>query len=147
MVKGAIILKNIHELTNIEILEYCLLNTKTGEKIFYNEKRDNNFTGLYYKRNTIFFAIYPTELGPQIYYHGKEYLIHKDLSISLEKINKCRIFSIQDYNLTIRYEESPYVGFDIWSEEIDVDLFFLIKQQYKSDEFYKQYTSGDSSQA
>ncbi len=32
------------------------------------------------------------------------------------------------------------MGFDIWSNEIDVDLFYLIEKSYKSKEFYVKYT-------
>lgn len=131
---------NLVELTNVEINEYCILNKETGEKKFSNTKNNHGFTGLFFRDELTFFAIYPTDSGPKIFYMGNEYKISKDLSISLYKQDKCRKFSISDYNILIEYTESPYIGIDVWSEEIDVDLFYMIEQRYKSDEFYKQYS-------
>ncbi|MDL2302731.1 hypothetical protein LJC58_10345 [Lachnospiraceae bacterium OttesenSCG-928-D06] len=88
-----------------------------------------------------FFAIFPTEQGPIIFYKDKEYLITRELNILLEKTPEIRIFKIVDYNLEIEYHESPYIGIDIWSDEIDVDLFYMIEQKYKDDQFYKLYTT------
>ena len=66
--------------------------------------------------------------------------INKNLLISLIKNGKRRKFVIKDYNIEINYTESPYIGFDIWSDEIDVDLFYMIEQSYKNDDFYEMYT-------
>lgn len=134
------ILENVYELSNIEIHEYCLLNTKTGKKIFYDKKSNPYFTGLYFRRNNIFFAIFPTLLGPKIYYNGEVYLIKKNLVISFKKNDRKREFCICDYNIIIKYRESPYIDIDVWSEEIDVDLFYMIEKLYKTDEFYKKFT-------
>ena len=114
-----------------------MLNKATGEKVFTNSKRVQGFTGLYFKDNINFFAIYPSEIGPKIFYRGKEYRTNNKLSISLEKHEKNRKIRIVDYNIEIDYQESPYIGFDEWSDEIDVDLFYLIEQRYKKDEFYE----------
>lgn len=133
-------MSNVHELVNVEIYEYCILNVESGEKRF--SKRKSNFcvTGLYFKNGTTFFGLYRSSSGPKIYYDGKEYPVRKDLSISLTKVGKYRRFCIQEYGISIEYEESPYIGMDVWSEEIDVDLFSMITQKYQSDNFYKQYT-------
>jgi hypothetical protein len=139
VVKEAMMNKSI-ELKNIEIKEFCLLNTVTGKIKFSTEKSIPGFTGLYYKDDVNFFALYPTPMGPYIYYLGKEYEINKDLSISVIKETKRRKFIIRDYDIQIEYKESQYIGVDIWSEEIDVDLFFMIEQRYQEDEFYDQYT-------
>nr|MCR5836967.1 hypothetical protein [Lachnospiraceae bacterium] len=61
------------ELSNIEINEFCRLDKSTSEKEFYNKKKIHSFTGLYYKEEDLFFALYPTESGPMMYYEGKEY--------------------------------------------------------------------------
>lgn len=140
MVKETMKMEYLHKLTNLETHKYCLLNIKTGGMIFSNQKSNNKFTGLYFKDEATFFAIYPTKLGPEIYYNENVYRIYPELTISLKKIGKDREFCIQEYNIIIRYKESFYIGTDIWSEEDDIDLFFIIKQRYKSNEFYKQYT-------
>lgn len=132
---------NSVELANVEVNEYCILNKETGEKKFSDRKNDRGFTGLYFRDELTFFAIYPTDIGPTIYYMGREYKISKDLSISLDKKGTCRKFSISEYNILIDYKESPYLGIDVWSEEIDVDIFYMIEQRYKTDEFYRQYTT------
>lgn len=141
MVKEAMILNMILELSNIEEFEHCILNICTGKKVFNKEKKQiNKFTGLYFRDNNTFFALYPTEAGPMAYYNEKEYPIHKDLSIFLNREHKIRKFVIENYNIKISYNTSPYIGFDAWSTEIDVDLFYMIEQSYKKDEFYKKFT-------
>lgn len=131
---------NVYELANVEIHEYCALNVESGEKSFSKKKSNPCFTGLYFKNGTTFLGLYRSSSGPKIYYDGKEYPVCKDLSISLTKVGKHRKFCIQEYGISIEYEESPYIGMDVWSEEIDVDLFSMITQKYQSDDFYKQYT-------
>ena len=135
----------IIELTNIEKpVECCTLDILTGKTAFYRgNKKIPGFTGLYFKDNNNFFAIYPTKNGPTIFYEGKEYEINKDLSIVLLKKDKNRIFQINDYNIEVNYMESPFIGFDAWSDEIDVDLFFMIEQSYKEQSFYDKYTLRD----
>lgn len=144
MAKGTVNMsdtENIIELSNIEIYEYCTLNIKTGEKEYYKAKKKiPYFTGFYYKHDDIFFALYPTVNGPIMYYEGKEYPLKKDLHISLLKMERLRVFSIKEYNICIKYSTSPYIGFDVWSEEIDIDLFYQIKQLYKNDDYYKKFT-------
>lgn len=133
--------KNIIELSNIEIHEHCILNTRTGEKKYNKGKKQvPYFTGLYFKNENTFFALYPTSNGPIMYYDGKEYPLKKDLHINLTKIEKSREFCIEEYNIYIRYHTSTYIGFDIWSDEKDVDLFYQIEQSYKNDEYYKKFT-------
>ena len=75
-----------------------------------------------------------------IYYCGREYQLKRDLHISLIKMKDCRIFNIEEYNINIKYHTSPYIGFDVWSNEEDVDLFYQIEQSYKNDEYYKKFT-------
>lgn len=129
------------ELSNIEIHEHCMLNIRTGEKE-YNRGRKQipYFTGLYFKDEDTFFALYPTVDGPIMYYEGKEYPLKKDLHIRLVKTGNLREFFIEEYNICIQYCTSPYIGFDVWSEEMDVDLFYQIEQSYKNDEYYKKFT-------
>ena len=142
-VQGVIInMDKILELTNLEIpAECCTLDIKTGTQTFYRgNKKIPGFTGLYFRNDSHFFAIYPTQTGPIVFFKGKEYEINKDLSVSLFKDGKNRTFIIPDYNIRIDYTESPYIGFDEWSDEIDVDLFFMIEQSYKEQSFYDRYT-------
>lgn len=129
------------ELSNIEIHEHCMLNTTTGEKEYNKGKKQlPYFTGLYFKDNNTFFALYPTENGPVMYYREKEYPLNKTLHISLTKTENFREFCIEEYNICIKYRISQYIGFDVWSNEEDVDLFYQIKQFYKDDEYYKKFT-------
>ncbi|MFG6346972.1 MAG: hypothetical protein K1W35_25690 [Lachnospiraceae bacterium] len=129
------------ELSNIEIYEHCMLDIRTGEKEYNMERKQiSHFTGLYFKDEDTFFAFYPTTDGPTMYYEGKEYPLKKDLHISLSKTGKSRVFFIEEYNICIQYRTSPYIGFDVWSEEMDVDLFYQIEQSYKNDEYYKRFT-------
>ena len=44
------------------------------------------------------------------------------------------------YIICNKYRTSPYVGFDVWSDEKDVDLFYQIEQSYKDNEYYKKFT-------
>lgn len=32
-------------------------------------------------------------------------------------------------------------GFDVWSDENDVDLFYQIEQMYKTDDYYIKFTN------
>ncbi len=131
---------NIIELSNVEIKEYCLLNLETNKKIFSRNFTQEGFTGLYFKDDKTFFAIYPTLNGPVIYYKNKTYQITRDLNITLQKKDKQRTFTIKNYRIKIKYKESPYIGFDVWSTEMDVDLFYMIEQSYKQKTFYEKYT-------
>lgn len=132
---------NIIELSNTEIHEHCMLNIRTGEKKYNKgKKKIPYFTGLYFKDDDTFFALYPTENGPIMYYGGKEYPLKKDLHIALTKTEKSRKFCIEEYNICIKYTTSPYIGFDVWSDEEDVDLFYQIEQSYKNDEYYEKFT-------
>jgi hypothetical protein len=137
--------KTLVELANTEKFnEYCLLNTETGETTFSNISHVPGFTGLYFKDSITFFAIYPSKNGPLVFFNGKEYEINKTLSIDLLKKNdKIRTFTINDYNIGITYLTSPYIGFDSWSDEIDVDLFYMIEQSYREQKFYEKYTLDD----
>ena len=130
------------ELTNMEKpIECCTLETGTGQLAFYKgDKKTPGFTGLFFKDDNSFFAIYPSRNGPLIFYNGKEFEINKMLSITLSKQDEIRIFKINDYAIQISYLKSPYIGFDSWSDEIDVDLFFMIEQKYKEQSFYERYT-------
>lgn len=129
------------ELSNIEIHEHCMLNKRTGEREYNKGKKQiPYFTGLYFKAENTFFALYPTENGPIMYYEGKEYPLMKDLHICLTKTGKSREFRIEEYNICIKYCTSPYIGFDVWSDEENVDLFYQIEQSYKNDEYYKKFT-------
>ena len=129
------------ELSNIEIHEHCMLNRITGEREYNNGKKQMPyFTGKYFKEENIFFALYPTDNGPIMYYEGKEYPLKKDLHIYLTKTEKSREFRIEEYNICIQYRTSQYVGFEVWSDEKDVDLFYQIEQSYKDNEYYKKFT-------
>ena len=75
-----------------------------------------------------------------LHYNEKQYPLTKDLHISLKKEGEHREFLVEEYNIRISYHTSPYIGFDVWSEETDVDLFYQIKQSYKDDEYYKKFT-------
>lgn len=101
------------ELSNIEIHEHCMLNRITGEREYNNGKKQMSyFTGKYFKEENIY----------------------------LTKTEKLREFRIEEYNICIKYRTSPYVGFDVWSDEKDVDLFYQIEQSYKDNEYYKKFT-------
>lgn len=130
----------IIELANVEIHEYCLLNLDTFKIEFSNKSIQKGFTGLYYKDDYTCFALYPSIKGPTIFYKEKEYLLNKELTVTLKKEGKKRQFTIAEFNIEIDYMESPYIGFDAWSDEIDVDLFYLITQKYTYNSFYDQYT-------
>lgn len=134
-------IENIIELYNIEIYEHCMLNIETGEKKFSKGKKQiPRFIGLYFRDEDTFFGLYPTRKGPIMYYEGKEYPLEKTLHISLKKMDKLREFCIEEYGICIKYHTSPYIGFDVWSEEEDVDLFYQIEQSYKDDAYYKKFT-------
>lgn len=129
------------ELSNLEIYEICILNVKTGEKEFNKGKKQIPcYTGSYFRDEKTFFALYPTEKGPIMYYEGIEYPLKKDLHIRLKKEGKSREFCIEEYNICINYFASPYIGMDVWSEEKYVDLFYQIEQSYKKDEYYEKFT-------
>lgn len=133
-------MEQVIELKNVEIHEYCTLNTNSGKLEFYTKKRIPGFTGHYFKNNNTFFALYPTKNGPMIFYQNKEYQINKALSIIQKVDGKDRIFILSDYNIEIHYVESHYLNWDVWSTEDDVDLFSKITHHYQEDSFYKRYT-------
>ena len=66
-----------------------------------------------------------------IYYQNKQYPINPNLHIRVERMGDWREFGIQEYGIHIRYKTSPYIGFDVWSEEKDVDLFCYLENKYK----------------
>lgn len=80
-------MNDIVELINLEIYKCCKLNVSTGEKVFCEgSEKSEGFTGIYFMDDVTFFAIYPTENGPIMYYKGKEYPLTKDLHITLKKM-------------------------------------------------------------
>lgn len=128
-------------ISNIEIYEFCKLNLMTGQKVFYIDYSEfEKFDGFYFKDEKTFFAIFASDKGPQLYFKEKEYQLKKDLHINLKKRDAWREFCIEEYDICIQYHTSPYIGFDVWSREEDVDLFFQIQQSYKNDEYYKKFT-------
>lgn len=128
-------------ISNIEIYEFCKLNLETGEKNFYDDySQFEEFDGFYFKDKDNFFVIFASDKGPMMYYERKEYPLKKDLHICLTKTETSREFRIEEYNICIKYRTSPYIGFDVWSDEKDVDLFYQIEQSYKNDEYYKKFT-------
>lgn len=131
------------ELKHIEIGECCMLNCITGEKFFYKKPIKNEFTGLYFRDESQFFAIYPTDKGPMMYYENKEYPLLPNLNIFVNKMGDWREFCIKEYDINIRYRTSKYIGFDVWSEEEDVDLFYQIAQSYKCESYHKKFTKGN----
>ena len=132
----------ILELTNFEMpAEYCTVETNTGKLNYYRgDKKEPGFTGMYFRNDSNFLGIFPTKNGPRIYVNGMEYDVKPSLDITLEKNGKNRKFCIKDYNVEIDYLESQYIGFDIWSDEKDVDLLFMIEQNYKDKSFYDKFT-------
>lgn len=129
------------ELRNIEIYLCCKLDLSTGERSYCNlSEKTKGFTGLYFEDDNNFFAIYPTKNGPIMYYDGKEYPLNKDLHIKMVKQGKLRELFIEEYDIDIKYHTSKYLDFDVWSTEMDVDLFYQIEQSYKDDEYYKKFT-------
>lgn len=129
------------ELLNVEIYEHCMLNKETGERSFQKgKKRFPYFTGLYFRDENTFFAIYPTLKGPMMYFDSKEYVLHPNLHISFERNGKKRKFFIEEYNICIQYYESKYLDFDVWSTEMDVDLFYQIYASYKKESYYEKFT-------
>ena len=134
-------MNDVIELSNIEVHEHCLLNIMTGEKRYNKGKKEPPyFTGVYYEDANTFFELYPTKNGPMMYFEGKEYQLNKSLNINLRKMGAWREFRIEDYDIYIRYRTSPYIGFDAWSNEKDIDLFYQIEQSYKDEEYYKKFT-------
>lgn len=141
MVKEAMTMNNIVELFNVEIYRCCRLDLFTGKKIYCDpSEKAKGFTGLYFEDDNNFFAIYPTKSGPIMYYDGNEYPLNRNLHIKVIKDGKQREFFIEEYNIDIKYLTSKYLDFDIWSTEMDVDLFYQIEQSYKDDEYYKRFT-------
>jgi len=130
------------ELINYESpIECCTLDVGTNSIEYYTgHKKISGFTGVYFRNEKTFAAIYPTMNGPIFYYDCQEYQINKLLKISLQRNKKMRKFSICDYNIEISYSESKYIDFDVWSEEEDIDLFLMIAQNYHSDSFYQKFT-------
>lgn len=128
------------ELKHIEWSICCKLNLATGEKHYCKASGAKYLTGLYFEDDNNFFAIYPTKNGPIMYYDGKEYPLNKDLHIKVIKQGKQRQFLIDEYGIDIKYRTSAIIGFDEWSTEMDVDLFYQIEQSYKDDEYYKKFT-------
>jgi hypothetical protein len=75
-----------------------------------------------------------------MYYKRELFPLKKDLHISLIKREDCREFCIEEYDIRIKYRTSRYIGFDVWSEEEDVDLLYQIAKYYKDDKYYEKFT-------
>lgn len=135
---------NVIEMSNIEIFEFCKLDLNTGEKSFYENYHDfEDFNGFYFKDEKTFFAIFASSEGPKLYFKDRQYDLKKNLHITLKKNENSRDFRIEEYNISINYRASTYIGFDVWSDEKDVDLFYQIVHSYKDDEYYKKFTKAE----
>jgi hypothetical protein len=130
-------------LSNVEIFEYCILDRLTGKTEFFKDKQPEELNGLFFKDEKTFFAAYWHENVPTIFYENREYVLKKSLDIKLSKKENSRVFEILDYGIEIVYEKSPYIGFDVWSNEIDVDLFYKISESYQTDELYENRPQKD----
>ena len=134
-------MNNMIVLSNIEIAEYCNLDLETGKMEFLKATQAlPKFMGTYFRDENTFFALYRTEAGPMIYYKGESLPLRKKLHITLKKKDPWRTFQIKEYNICIQYRKSRYIGLDVWSTEMDVDLFYQIKKSYKKDEYYESFT-------
>lgn len=134
-------MKKSVELSSTEDGTCCRLNIISGEKTFFSWKElKGTSEGFYYYDGTIFFALIESKEGPQMYYEGRLYPLSKELNIRISKMEENRTFVIEEYGICIQYVESKYIGFDVWSKEIDVDLFYMIEQLYKTEDFYKKFT-------
>ncbi len=129
------------ELMNIEKYEFCILDLKLNKVTIVSQKSSTKFTGLYYKNDECFFAIFPTSGGPYIYYNKKIYPITKELIIEYIDLENKGIFKIKDYNMEIKYNYSKYLDFDSWSQKEDIDIFYKIFSNYKMDSFYQLYSN------
>lgn len=84
-------------ISNIEIYEFCKLNLETGEKKFYDDYSGfEGFDGFYFKDKNIFFSIFASEMGPQLYYKGNKYQLRKDLHISLRIMDTEENFALKN---------------------------------------------------
>lgn len=128
-------------LSNIDRFEFCKLNTEDGSFVIYNERKDlDSLKGFYHIDNEEFIALYGTDNGPFFYYKNKAYKLFPELTVTLTRNGDTNIFSIEEYSICIEYQDSKFLGFDVWSERKDVDLLYLIQQDYKSPDFYKKFT-------
>ena len=127
------------ELMNIEKYEFCVLNIKNGKIKIIPKKSNSSFTGLYYHTKDCFFAIFTTINGPTIFFNNKTYIINRNLDIEYTDLCSKGIFKINDYNIMIEYNYSPYLNIDVWSSKKDIDIFYKIFTEYKSDDFYQKY--------
>ena len=133
--------ENIIEVSNLHMREFCILNLATGEEKYSREQKEElTYGGHYFRDEKTFFVLYPTKEGPFIFYEGKTYPITKDLTINVVKNGKNRIFTISEYEIEIHYKEYRYLNFDAWSREEDIDLFYIIFIEYKTESFYKEHT-------
>lgn len=130
------------ELINCEIYEFCMLDIVTGDVQYHKPPKilEEGYRGTYFKDDNTFFALYSSVDGPKIFYGNKEYAIVPQLTIVLLKEAKQRCFIIEEYNIQIHYQASKYLNLDVWSTEMDVDVFYNIEQSYKAEEFYEKYT-------
>ncbi len=128
------------ELSNFEVYGFCILDILTGDKSFSSKAVGNNLAGFFFLENKEFFALYSTKEGPTIYYQNKQYPITPELHIHVNRMGDWREVDIQEYGIHIRYKTSPYIGFDVWSTEEDVDLFCYLENKYKNVEFYQRFT-------
>ncbi len=128
-------------LINYEVKEFCSLNRKTGCVKYYTEREEApEVLGMYFRNEDIFFALYPSEEGPRLFFENREYSISRDLTITLDRQSPRRRFCIVEYGIQIEYDKSPYIEWDTWSEEKYVDLFFRIEQDYMDSSFYEIFT-------
>lgn len=128
------------EISNTEIYECCTLNLDTGEREFYRDSKTKGFMGLYLRRGDFFCALYPSKEGPMLFYENKSYPITPELTINLEKSDDNRVFTIEEYAITIEYKEVPYWDFEWYYEEKDKDFLMRIFEDHKTEEFNTRYT-------
>ena len=82
-------------------------------------------------------SVHMTGAEPQsMYYKGIEYLLKKDLYISLKRWGMRREFSAKEYGICIRYK-AKYVVCDREAEK-SVDLFCRIEQFYQENFLYEK---------
>lgn len=137
----------MNDIIILDDLEYwsrfCEFHQTNGEfrlfEIHYNGTNYPKVNGHFFFNDIDFVALYSRNNKVKLFYQ-KEFDIHKGLTIKLVKNDyNHSTFIIEDYNVEIHYEKSKFIGLDCWSQEDDVDLFYIITESYKKDIFYEEF--------
>jgi len=127
------------------VCRYFINSGKTEEKLREEIGTVTFNKGYYVKNKGDIIGIFSSKNGPVIFKNNEQYLIEPgktkmELSESMNGTSVFRLIINGLEVLTVTYEKSKFVNFDVWSDDEMVDFYLWLTNQQNEQKFYNFYT-------